>query len=260
MKPVPARLWTYVRPYGWALSASLLLVAIVGVLEAASPFLIGVIFDTLLRGSAAPSIAIPLVDARINLTAVDGRIFLLLLVVTTLIKTAAEYGSIAAVGYLGHSVVRDLRNDAFEKILFQPLRFFHFNPTGELISRVSTDIERIQTAVSETVAEFLKQTAILIFLIVLIFAIDWRLAAMSVVLVPLVFYPTLWFGKKLRVLSKRNQEEMAQMANVLYETVTGNRIVKAFTMEKTEAGKFRKITQRIFRLNFLQKLTHSRRL
>jgi subfamily B ATP-binding cassette protein MsbA len=257
MKPVPARLWTYVRPYGWALSASLLLVAIVGVLEAASPFLIGVIFDTLLRGSAAPSIAIPLVDARINLTAVDGRIFLLLLVVTTLIKTAAEYGSIAAVGYLGHSVVRDLRNDAFEKILFQPLRFFHFNPTGELISRVSTDIERIQTAVSETVAEFLKQTAILIFLIVLIFAIDWRLAAMSVVLVPLVFYPTLWFGKKLRVLSKRNQEEMAQMANVLYETVTGNRIVKAFTMEKTEAGKFRKITQRIFRLNFLQKLTHS---
>jgi ATP-binding cassette, subfamily B, bacterial MsbA len=257
MKPAAARLWTYIRPYGWALSASLLLVAIVGVLEAASPFLIGVIFDTLLRGSSAPSIAIPLLDARINLTAVDGRTFLFLLVVTTLIKTVAEYCSIASVAYLGHSVVRDLRDDAFEKILFQPLRFFHFNPTGELISRVSADIERIQTAASETVAEFLKQTAILVFLIVLIFAIDWKLAAMSIVLVPLVFYPTLWFGKKLRVLSKRNQEEMAQMANVLYETVTGNRIVKAFTMEKTEAGKFRKITQRIFRLNFLQKLTHS---
>lgn len=257
MKPDQARLWGYIRPYGWALSASLLLVAIVGILEAASPFLIGVIFDTLLRGSSAPSMAIPLFEARITLTAVDGRVFLLLLVVTTLVKTVAEYGSIAAVGYLGHSVVRDLRNDAFEKILFQPLRFFHFNPTGELISRVSADIERIQTAASETVAEFLKQTAILVFLIVLIFAIDWKLAAMSIVLVPLVFYPTLWFGKKLRVLSKRNQEEMAQMANVLYETVTGNRIVKAFTMEKTEAGKFRKITQRIFRLNFSQKLTHS---
>jgi subfamily B ATP-binding cassette protein MsbA len=257
MRPAPARLWAYILPYRWALSASLLLVAIVGLLEAASPFLIGVIFDTLLRGSSAPSIRIPLMEVGINLTSVDGRVFLLLLVVTTVVKTVAEYGSIAAVAYLGHAVVRDLRNDAFEKIIFQPLRFFHFNPTGELISRVSADIERIQTAVSETVAEFLKQTAILIFLIVLIFAIDWKLAGMSLVLVPLVFYPTLWFGKKLRVLSRRNQEEMAQMANVLYETVTGNRIVKAFTMEKTEAGKFRKVTQRIFRLNFMQKLTHS---
>jgi subfamily B ATP-binding cassette protein MsbA len=257
MKTVASRLWGYIGPYRWALCASLLLVAVVGLLEAATPFLIGVIFDTLLRGSSAPSIAIPFVNEQIALTAVDGRLFLLLLVLTTIVKTVAEYGSIAAIAYLGHAVVRDLRNDAFEKILFQPLRFFHFNPTGELISRVSADIERIQTAVSETVAEALKQSAILTFLIVLIFAIDWKLAAMSLVLVPIVFYPTLWFGKKLRLLSKRNQEEMAEMANVLYETVTGNRIVKAFTMEKTEAGKFRKITQRIFRLNFLQKLTHS---
>ncbi len=250
-------LWTYVRSYTWALLLSLVFVAVVGVLEAVTPFLIGLIFDTLLRASATPAITIPLIDVRLNVSAFDGRILLLLLVVATAVKALAEYVSINTVSYLGQAVVRDLRNDVFAKILSQPLRFFHFNPTGELISRVSADVDRIQTAASETLAEFLKQSAILIFLLIAIFAIDWKLAAVSIILAPLVFYPTIWFGKKLRLLSKSNQEEMAEMANILYETVTGNRIVKAFTMEKAEAGKFRKVTQRIFRLNVLQKMTHS---
>src|SRR5262249_4294595 len=81
--------------------------------------------------------------------------------------------------------------------------------------------------------------------------------AVSIVLAPFVFYPAVWFGKKLRLLSKSNQQEMAEMANSLYETVTGNRIVKAFAMEQAEAGKFRKLTQRIFKLNLRQKMTHS---
>jgi len=237
MTTVPARLWSYVRPHVWVLSISLALVAIVGVLEAATPFLIGRIFD--------------------NLSGGDGAIFLVLLVIATAVKAVAEYGSVNVTGYLGQSVVRDLRNDLFERILLQPLRFFHYNPTGELISRVSADVERIQTAASETLAEFLKQTAILVFLVITIFVIDWKLAAASVILAPLVFYPTIWFGARLRLLSKSNQQEIAEMANILYETLAGNRIVKAFTMEKAEAGKFRKATQRIFKINLRQKMTHS---
>ena len=257
MKPAAARLWSYIRPYGWILTASLCLVTIVGLLEAVTTVLPGVIYDTFLRSSPATTVSIPFVGARFNLPSVDPRVFLVMFVIATIIKTAAEYGSITAIAYMGHAVVRDLRNDVFERIVSQPLRFFHFNPTGELISRVSADIERVQTAASETLAEFLKQSAILISLIILIFAVDWKLAAVSLVLVPLVFYPTLLFGKKLRLLSKSNQEEMAAMANLLYETVTGNRIVKAFTMEKAEVGKFRKLTQRILRLNVRQKMTHS---
>jgi subfamily B ATP-binding cassette protein MsbA len=252
-----ARLWTYIRPYRWILGVSLLLVAVVGVLEAATPFLIGLIFDTLLRASTTSTLAIPWVQVQLDTTGLDGRVFLLLLVATTVVKAIAEYGSASAIAYMGQAVVRDLRNDAFDRILSQPLRFFHFQPTGELISRVSADIEHIQTAVSETAAEFLKQAAILIFLVIAIFAIDWKLAAVSLVLVPLVLYPSVWFGKKLRRLARTGQEEMAEMANVLYETVTGNRIVKAFGMEKAEAGRFRKVTQRVFHLNLRQKMTHA---
>jgi subfamily B ATP-binding cassette protein MsbA len=250
-------LWTYVHPYGWVLAVSICLVAVVGILEAATVFLIGLIFDTLLRASAAPTLAIPWIGFQIDVSRFDGRVFLILLIAATAIKAIAEYASVNTIAYLGQAVVRDLRNDVFDKILFQPLRFFHFNPTGELISRVSADVERVQTAASETAAEFLKQTAILIFLVIGIFALDWKLAAMSLVLVPLVFYPTVWFGKKLRLLSKSNQQEMASMANVLFETLTGNRIVKAFGMENAESGRFRKVTQRVFRLNLRQKMTHS---
>jgi ABC-type multidrug transport system fused ATPase/permease subunit len=230
------RLWTYVRPYGWMLAISLALVTYCGSAGSrhADPY------RAYLRHIAACVCCAHDVDTR-NQFGFEGvcagrTLFLVLLVVATAIKAIAEYGSVNAIAYLGQAVVRDLRNDVFDKILFQPLHFFHFNPTGELISRVSADVERIQTAASETAADFLKQTAILISLLVAIFIIDWRLAAVSLVLVPLVFYPTVWFGKRLRRLSKSNQQEMAQMANILYETLTGNRIVKAFGMEKAEAG------------------------
>jgi subfamily B ATP-binding cassette protein MsbA len=251
------KLSSYVRPHSWLLGASLVLVGVVGVLEAVSPFLIGLVFDTVLRASTTPSLSIPFVDRTFAVSAANGTLFLALLVITTIVKAIAEYGAIATTSHLGQAVVRDLRNDVFDRIMLQPLRFFQSNPTGELISRVSSDVERIQTAASETLAEFLKQSAILIFLLVAVFIIDWKLAALALVLVPLVFYPTVWFGKKLRRLSRSNQQEMANMANVLYETIAGNRIVKAFTMERAESAKFHRITKRIAALNFRQRMTHA---
>ncbi len=253
----PSGIVKYLRPHAWLLAVSVFLSGIVGLLEAATPFLIGLVFDTVLRAGSAPTLTIPFINAQFQVAEANGTTFLVLLVLATIVKAAAEYGAVGVTAYLGQGVVRDLRNDVFEKILFQPLRFFHFNPTGELISRVSADVERIQTAASETLADFLKQSAILIFLVITVLVIDWRLAAVSLFLVPLVFYPTVWFGKKIRVLSKSSQQEMADMSNVLYETVAGNRIVKSFTMEKAEVRKFRTITERIFQLNLRQKMTQA---
>jgi len=239
------------------LTLSVFLVAVVGILEAATPFLIGLVFDTLLRASATPTVTIPLVDLHLDLATSDGRVFLLMLVVVTAIKAAAEYGSTNTASYVGQAVVRDLRNDLFQKILLQPLGFFHFNATGELISRVSADVAKIEIAASNTLAEFLKQGAVMIFMICTVFIIDWRLATISAILTPLVFLPTFWFGRRLHSLSHSNQRSMADMANILYEAFAGNRIVKAFTLEKSESAKFRKVTQRIFKLNLRQMMTAS---
>ena len=252
------RFRSYIRPYAWALVLSLLLAVVVGILEAIFPFLIGLIFDTVLEQSVAPTLDIPFFDdVTLDVPAEYGVWILVALVVSTILKAGAEYGGIASTAFLGHSVVRDLRVDLYRSIVFQPLGFFANYPTGELISRVSADVEKVQVAVSETLAEFLKQSAILIFLLVAVFVIDWKLAIMSLVLVPLVFYPTLWFGRRLRNLSRSNQAEMAGMANILFETLSGNRIVKIFTMETAELGKFRAVADRIFRLNLRQRMTHA---
>src|SRR5205823_1260637 len=87
--------------------------------------------------------------------------------------------------------------------------------------------------------------------------IDWRLSLASLVLAPLVFYPTVSFGRRLRHLSRSSQKDLAGMANVLYEAFSGNRIVKAFLMETAESRRFRDVTQRLFRINLRQKLTHA---
>src|SRR5207247_6195180 len=96
--------------------------------------------------SAAPVLTIPVINARFGVTGLDAGTVLVLLVAVTVAKAIAEYSSANMISYLGQAVVRDLRNDVFDKIIYQPLRFFHFNLTGELTSRVSSYVQGIQSA------------------------------------------------------------------------------------------------------------------
>ena len=250
------KLLGYVRNHQWALWAALPLACLIGLAEATTPFLLSGVFDTWL-GSGEASGATSFMGISLDLAYLGGTTLLALLVGVTILKTIAEYGSVAATAWLGQAVVRDLRNDVFGRILRQPLQFFLQSSTGELISRVSADIERVQAASSETLAEFLKQSAILVFLTIAIFVIDWKLSLASLVLIPLVFYPTVWFGRKLRTLSRSNQQELGEMSSVVSEAFSGNRIVKAFLMEDAENRRFQSITQRLFQTNLRQRMTHA---
>jgi subfamily B ATP-binding cassette protein MsbA len=229
---------------------------VVGLTEAMTPFLLSGVFDTWF-GNSGTSAGPSFLGISLDLAYLGGATLLALLIAVTILKTVAEYGAVSATAWLGQAVVRDLRNDVFGRILRQPLRFFLQSSTGELISRVSTDIERVQTASSETLAEFFKQAAILIFLTIAIFVIDWRLSLASLILIPLVFYPTVWFGRKLRSLSRSNQQELGEMAGVVSEAFSGNRIVKAFLMEEAENRRFQSITDRLFKTNLRQRMTHA---
>jgi subfamily B ATP-binding cassette protein MsbA len=103
----------------------------------------------------------------------------------------------------------------------------------------------------------LKQGAIAIFMVGSILYYDWKLSLASFVLLPFVLYPTAWLGKRLRSLSRSNQQEMAEMSSVTYEAFSGNRIVKAFLMESAENRRFSGVTRRLFRTNLRQKMTHA---
>lgn len=251
------RFRSYVRPYAWTVLLTLALAVVVALLEASYPVLLGLVFDTLLGASTAPLTVIPLLDFELAVPAQYGVWLLAILVLVTVVKAVALYASVTAIAYLGHSVVRDLRTDLYGSIVSRPLGFFAGYPTGELISRVSADVDKIQIAVSETLADLLKQGAILVAMFAVVLFIDWKLTLYSLILVPLVFFPSLWFGRRLRRLGRDNQSEMAGMANILFETFSGNRIVKIFTMESAERSKFAAAARRVFRIGLRQRLTHA---
>jgi len=163
-----------------------------------------------------------------------------------LVKGLFSYSYNYLLQKVGQSIIRDLRNLLYSHIQSLPLSFFQKKPTGELISRILSDVNLIQGAVSNVLVGILKDTCQVIFLIGVIFYQDWRMASIAMISLPLVIYPIVNFGRRHRRLSRGSQQTTAQVSNILYETITGNRIVKAFSMEKYEVSRFAKTLDELF--------------
>ncbi|HSP06529.1 MAG TPA: ABC transporter ATP-binding protein [Acidobacteriota bacterium] len=139
---------------------------------------------------------------------------------------------------IGLHVVRNQRNRLYRHIIFQSLSFFSAEKTGDLTARVISDTDRIQDAVSKTFTDLVKETFTLIGLLFVIFHIDWRLALISLVLFPVVVYPITRFSQRLRNASRRAQENISSLSQILFETISSSRIVQAYQMEQRETGRF----------------------
>ncbi|MDX9894570.1 lipid A export permease/ATP-binding protein MsbA [Desulfofustis limnaeus] len=149
---------------------------------------------------------------------------------------------------VGLSIIKDFRALVFRHIHLQPLSFFHRYPTGTLISRVIADVALIQYAVSSSLVGILRDFLSIIVLLGVVFYLNWHLALFCFAILPLAAYPIVAFGKIFRRLSTKAQEETANCSNVLYETITGNRIVKAFNMEEHENTRFTGQLDTLFRV------------
>jgi len=150
--------------------------------------------------------------------------------------------------HIGFRIITDLRNDLYRHILRQPLSFFTKHPTGILISRVTNDVTYLQGAVSEAVTSLLKDSFTLVGLVFVIFWRDWKLAIIASLVFPLAVYPIAQFGRRMRRIATESQVSMGALISLLQETITGNRIVKAFGMEEHENRRFAKENERQFRL------------
>ncbi len=139
---------------------------------------------------------------------------------------------------IGQTVIRQMRIKVFEHIHQQSLTFFHKTPTGELISRVISDINLMQSAISTVVVGLLRDFLQVIFLLIVIFSMNWKLAMLSLVFLPAAAIPIIKFGKLFRRISTQMQEETAEISNIMHESITGAPVVKAFTMEKYESRRF----------------------
>jgi subfamily B ATP-binding cassette protein MsbA len=164
------------------------------------------------------------------------------------VKGWATYVQAFNMKRIGQAVVRDIRNDLFAHIQRLSLSFFHRHTTGSIISRFVNDILLVQESVTMALASLLRDTFIVFALVGVIFYRDWRLALIAVVILPAALYPMARFGRISRRVGKKSQIQVGSLSAILHESVTGAKVVRAFTMEEAEIGRFREENQRLYGL------------
>ncbi len=147
------------------------------------------------------------------------------------------------------NALRDLRNTAFERMIFMPMNFFDVNKVGELTSRVSSDITQVQDTLRTTVAEFFRQVIIILGGVAFLFFISWKLALIMLATVPIMALLAVFFGRFIRKLSKQAQDFAAESNSIIEETLSGISNVKAFTFEYFAITNYKGKTQEIRNLN-----------
>ena len=166
-----------------------------------------------------------------------------------LLKGIGSYVSSYLMADVGQRVVMDLRNALYRHILNQSASFFAHGATGRLMSRISNDVGQVQQAVSETVGDLARETLALVGYSALLFYYDARLTIVCLTGAPLIVYPLIRLGQRVRRTTRRSQEALEQISHLSTEAFTGHRIVKAFATEGHEAEKFNRAGYHLFRTN-----------
>lgn len=259
LSPQLKRLFSYVRPYAFRLALGVLLVGFVALAEGLVAFMVKIAIDYVLNPSVVVT-KLPLFTLPDNHVIYLNdffpasihnvwTIFALTLLSLYFAKAIAEYVGLTQIQYVGQAAVTDLRNQVYARIIRQPIGFFQHNPVGRLLSATVNDVERTRVALSEYLADLFQKGFSLIVLVVVLFVINWKMAIASAVLLPLVVVPVGKFGRKIRRSAENSQTRLADLSQILQETTTGNRVVKAFGMEDFEIQKFRQAARQLLRDN-----------
>jgi len=158
------------------------------------------------------------------------------------IKGVAFYGQASLMAYIGQRIIYDIRRQLYDRLTYQSLSFFTHRKTGELLGRITYDVTLLQAAVSTTVTSLMRDVMSIVFLLGVIFYQDWLLALFALIVFPIMVYPLVRFGQRMRKASYDGQVAMGNMASLVEETIGGIRVVKAFGMENYERKRFKNIT------------------
>jgi len=255
------RLIRYVFPFLLQLFPGVLLLAGVGFLEAFRLVLLKPVLDRVLNPSSGsenitlftwPTTGQPIYLQRFAPTEFGHNAWTIVayaLVASTILKGIFDYTGTYLVNHAGFGMITNLRNDLYNSVLRRSAAFFQKHATGTLISTIINDIERVQFAMSSVLAEFLQQFFTFIFTAIAVVILGRELAWVLLLFIPFIVYSAVRIGRRVRTTTRRGQDQLADVQNILHETITGNRIVKAFGMESWEVARFRKAAQRLFHAN-----------
>jgi subfamily B ATP-binding cassette protein MsbA len=237
------------RPYGALFTLAFILMSLVAVFEAGRTALVKSIIDTLSPATALPAGLGSRVDVHHYLPEGTNALPVIaaLLVLFTLVKGLSEYASNVLMWRVGVKVVVRLRERLYDHILRQSSEFFSKYPTNALTAHIISDAEKVQVAVSTQLADLLREGLTFLALFGLVLVLNWRLTLIVLAIGPLVYLLTVRFGRKLRRLAHRTQEGTEEVLDIAQETISGNRIVKAFGMELFEQRRFRDALRRLAR-------------
>src|SRR5229473_1638428 len=255
-----ARLLRYSRPYVPHLAASVVLMACVGAAQALTALLIGPIFDRVLNPASADApvllCTIPILKRQVYLNSLmPSSIHNVWTMVAAgilsvfLVKGLCDYFANYLINYTGFSAVTDLRQTVFERVLHQDAHFFEANSTARVMSSIMNDLEKIQVALSHILADWLRQSFTALGLLAVVLQRDWKLAIVSLTVLPFVLVPTLRLGRRIRRTTRTAQDNAAELNQVLQESLSGHQVVKSFGAEEVESNRFRDRAARLRRSN-----------
>ena len=164
-----------------------------------------------------------------------------------LLKGIFNYGQAYFMNFVGLRIIADVREKLYNHLQTLSLSFFTKTPTGILISRITNDVNLIQGAVSNTLSGVFKDSFTIIGLVAVAFSQSWKLAIITLIIYPLGIIPIKELGKRMRKFARKGQQRYGLITTFLHETITGNRIVKAFNMEEYEKRRFAEENDRLFR-------------
>ena len=226
------RLLQFVKPYWRRLAGAMVCMLMVSGATSASAFLVKPVLD----------------DIFFKKDLFMLKLLPFAIIALFLVKGIFDYGQSYLMSYVGQRIIADLREKIYNHLQSLSLSFFTRHPTGVLMSRIINDVNLVQGAVSEAVTGLIKDFFTIIGLVVVVFYRDWKLALVAMVVFPLAIYPLVKFGRKLRSYSYRSQTTMGDISAILMETISGNRIVKAFNMEDYERKRFAGENRKLFNL------------
>ena len=255
------RLLRYGFPFTLEWLPGVLLLAMVGALDTFRVLLFQPIFDQVLRPDAAEGpVLLGLRNSRwqFDLRMLfppsihvhnDWAVVAIALVASTLAKGLCDYAGTYLINYAGFGMITDLRNHLYEATMRRSSSFFHRYATGTILSTLINDVDKVQFALSSVIGEFLQQFFTFLVGLVLVVKMGGELSWGLLLFVPVVITSARKIGGEVRHRTRSGQDKLAEIQNILHETVTGNRIVKAFSTELWEILRFKTAARRLFRAN-----------
>lgn len=221
-REILSRFYQLIKPYRSSILVAIIGMVLVSMLEAGQAYMIKPLLDEIFVKH----------DKRML------NLLPLALIVLLLTKGLFEYFYSYILSQVGQEVIKTVRLKMYSHLQELPISFYQKTTTGELMSRIMSDVALLQGALSNTLIGVVKDFFQVIFLISLIFYQNWKLALISMVFFPGAYYPIVAFGRRHRKLNTKRQQVNATTTAMLHETIIGNRIVKAFGMESHEIGRF----------------------